>query len=87
VLDGIDKDIWVTLPSPADWWPTNINVIGFFFPKQGLGYKEVFIMIDVKSKPVNGLYNLLCPDDGILYIMKDNVENRALLQAHRNLIV
>jgi hypothetical protein len=86
VLDGTDEDTWVTLPGPADWWPIDIDATGFFFPEQGPGYKEAFMMIDAEGEPADGSYDLLCPGDGILRVMANNAESRALLQAHRNLI-
>jgi hypothetical protein len=43
-------------------------------------------MIDAEREPTNGLYNLLCLSDGILRVIADNAESKALLQAHRNLI-
>jgi hypothetical protein len=78
--------MWVTLPGPADWWPIDIDATGFFFPEQGSGYKEAFMMIEAKGEPADGSYNLLSPSDGILRVLEDNAENRALLHAHYNLI-
>jgi hypothetical protein len=43
-------------------------------------------MINTEGEPADGLYDLLCPSDSILYVMANNAESRALLQAHRNLI-
>jgi hypothetical protein len=36
-------------------------------------------MINAKGELANGLYNLLYLNNGILYVIKDNVESRALL--------
>jgi hypothetical protein len=36
-------------------------------------------MVKAKGEPVDGLYNLLCPNNSILHIIEDNAENRALL--------
>jgi hypothetical protein len=44
-------------------------------------------MIEAEKSSVNKLYELLCFNDNILRVIKDNAENKAFLSAYRNLIV
>ena len=44
------------------------------------------MMVEAEEEPADGSYDLLCLSDGILRVIEDNAESKALLQAHRNLI-
>lgn len=70
---------WSTLPGPADWWPDDINSIGFYTPNDSYakGFYDAYKMIHKKEPPTDGSYERVYPSDTELKLVPPDLPHEA----------